>query len=365
MDAAAVKKTIFEWKFSPMATYICPSFRATRNESNSPRGLAFLLSLTEGPQQRDFDPVMVERLYQCISCYLCTSLGYDDTDPALLFIHARGEAVKRDLAPSSVSGYRDRLLELSKRPFPADLQSKGKRATALVADPFIVAEFPAELRANLDLLTRLGADVELIDAPAGTGAQLFELGYRDEAAAAAGRLVEKIERGKYESIVFLSPYDFKAWSSWYTDLEVKRPEKLEVLSLPAYLAGLAGENKAHFKKRAVKVTYLDAGHFVRPNPSFENIASLLGLLPGVEFLPTWRSGRLADSDSGDFLSELYPQIATRVDEILLGSVQETGASVVLTSCFYALRNLRKLLTSAKGAGIEVVDLGAFLAQLLE
>lgn len=372
MDAAAIRKTIFEWKFSPMATYICPSFRATRNESNAPRGLAFLLSLTEGPQQRPYDSVLVERLYQCSSCYLCNSLGYDDTDPALLFIHARKEAIRRGLVPQSVERYK---AHLTTRPETSPLASyrsssstgKGKRDVGLVVDPMIAADFPGEIGACVDLLSKLGSDVEVVDAPRGSGAQLFALGYWNEAAASARELIEAVKSGGFGTLVFLSPYDFKAWTSWYATIEVKKPDGVTVAPFPVYVQKLLESGKVRLKEKKVAVTYVDAGHFVRPTPIFGSIAELLSRVPGVEFLPTWRAGRLADTDAGDFLPAIYPKIADRIDEILLESVRETGATVVLTSCFYTLRNLRRALSrsSDKGAkDLQTQDLGSFLRDVV-
>src|SRR5271157_5486268 len=102
-------KTIFEWKFSPMANYICPTYKVTKNESNSPRGLTLLLSLITGDQKRLFDDVTAERMYQCASCYLCTSLGYDETDPASLFIAARADIAEKKLVPSAVLAHKEKL----------------------------------------------------------------------------------------------------------------------------------------------------------------------------------------------------------------------------------------------------------------
>jgi len=353
-------KTVFEWKFSPMANYICPPYKVTRHESNSPRGLALLISLVQGQQQRKLEPVMAERMYQCSSCYLCTSHGYDDTDPAQLFIAARADIVEAGLAPAPALQYRDRLLAK-----PEALQLPRGRAGAkvgLVVDPYIAADFPKELAATLELLSRAGVAFSVLGAEQGCGAQLFELGFLPEARERAAAVAK--QAAAFETVAFCSPYDFKLFTGWSADLGVALPAAVEKVPLPVYLLRLVRDGKlkpAGAGKKGTKaaVSYLDAGHFVRPQPSFEGIAELAAGFPGIELKPLWRGGRLAPTDSGDFLPNVYPRIAEGVDANLLKDLRETGSGTVLVSCLYTLANLRRAAAAAAGSPA-IEDLGTFL-----
>jgi len=364
------EKTVFEWKFSPMANYICPSYKVTKNESNSPRGLALLLSLVQGKQQRKLEPVIAERMYQCSSCYLCTSHGYDDTDPASLYIAARADLAEAGLAPEAVQRHRDHLVS---KPGPVELNRGQANATVgLVIDPHISAVFPKELAANMELLDRAGVGFTVLGADAGCGAQLFELGFLSEARERAAAVVK--QAASLKTMVFLSPYDFKLFTGWSKDLGVELPSAVEKVPLPAYLLRLAKEGKVRAggagpgkKGQKAAVSYLDAAHFARPQPSFEGIAELLSDIPGIELKPLWKAGRLAPPDSGDFLSNTYPEIAAGIDARLLESVQETGGQTVLVSCLYTLANLRRAAghaaagTGSAGTGSpSIQDLGTFI-----
>jgi Fe-S oxidoreductase len=292
-------QTISEWKFTPMANYICPTYKVTKNESNAPRGLTLLLSLIEGKQGRSFDEVVVERMYQCNSCYLCTSCAYDETDPASLF--------------------------------------------------------------NWGLLDKAGVDYGIVGPKQGSGAQFFELGYWDLAKNIAEQTIQEVTSGGYSTLVFLSPYDFKAFTAWYAELGLQIPD-VKTIPFPAYLLELIRAGKLTFrKKEACTVTYQDANHFVRPESSFLEIEELLKSVPEVTYKPMWNSGRKADSDAGDFLPFTYPDIARGINEQLLNEVKQTGAGTVLTSCFYALHNLRQV---AQPGDLNVSDLGTFLASYL-
>jgi Fe-S oxidoreductase len=356
------EKTVFEWKFSPMANYICPPYKVTRREANSPRGLALLVSLVQGKQQRKLEPVVAERMYQCSSCYLCTSHGYDDTDPASLFIAARADIVEAGLAPAPVLRHRDRLLA---KPQPLQLpRGRSKARVGLVVDPYIAAAFPKELAANLELLSKAGVEFSVLGAEEGCGAQLFELGFLAEARERAAAVAK--QAASVDTVVFCSPYDFKLFTGWSGDLGVELPAAVEKVPLPAYLTRLVREGKLRFggagKKGAkTAVSYLDAGHFVRPQTSFEGIAELVAGMPDIELKSLWRGGRLAPTDSGDFLPHVYPKIAEGIDAKLLESLRETGSRTILVSCLYTLANLRRTAAAADAAGSPAIeDLGTFL-----
>jgi Fe-S oxidoreductase len=370
MQIERYEKTIFEWKFSPMANYICPTFQVTRNESNAPRGLALLLSLVAGPQRRPLDRDLAERLYQCSSCWLCTSLGYDDTDPAALFIAGRADALEAGCAPAAVAALRERLSVGSDEAHLgvalAGLPGFGRQArVGLFVDPFIAARFPEELGRNLELLKRAGEEPGIPAAPGGSGAQLFALGCREEARRAASAALRAIRDGGYRTLVVLSPYDYKALRSWAPELGIEPPAGVRLVPYPALLLERLKSGALSFRKDGrPAVTYLDAAHFVRPETVFSGIAGLLEGAPGVSYRAMWRSGRLAYPDSGDFLPDLYPGIAAAIDRKVLEEAKAAGAEILLTSCFYSLRNLRAAASAAGTPAVAVEDLGSFLQRRL-
>jgi Fe-S oxidoreductase len=348
-------KTIFEWKFSPMANYICPTYKVTKNESNSPRGLAFLLSLITGDQRRPFDEVTAERMYQCASCWLCTSLGYDETDPAAAFIAARADIVEKNLVPTPVLAYKEKLGKKSGlRGLPKPARSGD---VAVVIDPLIYAQFPEELKADLALLDSAGFGYEIVGAERPSGAQLFELGYFSEAREMAQALNDELK--KYRTRVFLSPYDYWFLTSGCRQLGLAGSDGDESIPYPAFLLTLVKKGKLRFSGSGPKkkCCYLDAAHFVRPESVFLGVEDLLRPTGRVEYKPLWRGGRLAPSDAGDFLPFVYPELAAGINARLLAELSETGADTVLVSCPYTLLNLR---SAAASASMAVEDLGSFL-----
>jgi len=355
-------KTIFEWKFSPMANYICPTYKVTKNESNSPRGLTLLLSLITGDQKRLFDDVTAERMYQCASCYLCTSLGYDETDPASLFIAARADIAEKKLVPSAVLAHKEKLQRKTEIP---GLPKVTKNVdVAVVIDPVISSQFPEELKANLAILDSAGIGYGIVGAERGSGAQLFELGFFAEAREMAEAMREELTSKKYRTRVFLSPYDYWFLTSGYRQIGLTGFDGVENIPYPAFLLRLVKEGKLRFSGTGQRKAccYLDAGHYVRPTSAFLGIEDLLGPTGRVEYKPLWRGGRLAPNDAGDFLPFIYPDLAAAINERLVAELSETGSETVLVSCFYTLLNLRG---AAASASMAVEDLGSFLLRCLK
>jgi Fe-S oxidoreductase len=351
-------KTIFEWKFSPMANYICPTYKVTKNESNSPRGLTLLLSLIVGEQKRPLDEVTAERIFQCASCWLCTSLGYDETDPASLFIAARADIAEMEMVPPAVQAHKEKLLRAALPPLPKPAKSGD---VAVIIDPFISAQFPEELKANLALLDRAGIGYGLVGAERGSGAQLFELGFFAEAREMAQAMKDELR--EYRTRVFLSPYDYWFLSSAHRQLGVTGLDGVENIPYPAFVLRLVKEGSLRFSGTGPKKAccYLDAGHYVRPESAFLGVEDLLRPTGRVEYKPLWRGGRLAPNDAGDFLPFIYPELAAGINAKLLAELSETGAETALVSCFYTLLNLRG---AAASASIAVEDLGSFLLRCL-
>jgi Fe-S oxidoreductase len=279
-----------------------------------------------------------------------------------LFIAARADIVEQEKTPQCVVEYKEQLLT-QRGDTGKDFADYRKPAEiGLVIDPFIARSYPDELKTHLDLLHRAGVDYGITGVDNGSGAQFFELGFRDIARTIAEQTLQDIQSGGYSTLVFLSPYDFKAFRAWYPELGLETPQHVTAVPLPTYLLELIRGGKLSFRNKQPRtVTYHDASHFVRPQSRFLDIEKLLQSVPEVTYKPMWNSGRKADSDAGDFLPFTYPDIAQGINAHLLDEVKQTGAEMVLTSCFYALHNLRQV---AQPGDPKVSDLGTFLADYL-
>jgi len=360
------EKTIFEWRFSPMANYICPTFKVTRSESNTPRGLALILFLIRS-KKRDFNPASAEKLYQCSSCYLCSSLSYDESDPALLFIDARADIVDKGLAPEAVKNLKDKIRNFNYNKVINFKTSNRKTDIGLFIDPLTAGDNKDEIEANLKLLEKAKVDFTVFGTKRGSGAQLFEIGFRDYAKEIAEMNLKEIETSAIKKIIFLSPYDFRAFSQWYKEMGIKVPKNIELIPYPKFILNLIKEKKIKFRDgKNEKVTYHDSGSYSRIKNGFLEINEILSYISNIKYLPILRSNTKASCDGGDFLQYIYPDIQSSITRRRLDEAVETGARILLTSCFYAKNNFeRELNIDSDKANLKIMDLGKYLLEYLE
>ena len=359
------EKTIFEWRFTPMANYICPTFKVTRSESNTPRGLALILFLIRN-KKRNFNSVSVEKLYQCSTCYLCSSLSYDESDPASLFIAARADIVDKGLAPGVVHDLKNKITNFNSDHIINFEIFKKKSDIGLFIDPLTLEDSNDELEANLKLLEKAKVDFTVFGTKKGSGAQLFEIGFRDRAKEIADMNLKEIILSEIKKLIFLSPYDFRAFSQWYQEMGIKVPENIELIPYPKFILNLIKENKLKFRDgKNETVTYHDSGNYSRIENGFLEINEILSHIPNIQYIPMLKSGVKAGCDGGDFLHYIYPDIQSSITRKRLDEAIETGAKILLTSCFYAKNNFtRELKSNLDVANLEVIDLGKFLLKHL-
>ena len=282
-------KTIQEWRFIPMASYACPTYRVTRNESNSPEGLALLLNLIQN-KRRTYNEVVAERLYQCSSCSLCTAHGFDDTDPALLFIIARADPVEAGLASKPILDYKEWLFATSAVDVAEFSNFNSKNRIGVFIDPIHLRLWPDIVKQNLKLLDRASVDYSVLGLEKGSGVQHFECGFLETAREIAKGNQEKFEELELETVVCFSPFDYRGFTEWYGELGIILPEKIKFLPLPLFLLDLMEKGKLVFKNdTSIKVTYHDSGNFARAKQSFLEIDKILRHIPQTELMQMWRT----------------------------------------------------------------------------
>jgi len=354
-------KTISEWRFTPMANYICPVFNITKNESNSPRGLVMLLDLIRSGQ-RNFDEVIAEKLYQCATCYLCSSLAYDGTDPTGLILAARADIVNAGKVPQSVDKLKNKILKRDKIKKNKLKAYSKKSSIGVFIDPNNIDLFLEEVKSNLAILDKAGVDYSILGQDRGSGAHFFDMGFREIAQKIAEENISKLIDYGIKQLIFLSPYDYRAFSEWYEELGIKEVKQIEYTTFPTYLTQLIRGGKISFKKnKNIKITYHDSTHLIRTKQNIFNMEYIINKNTCFNYLPMNKGRSEASCDGGVLLPELYPDIAYKITQKCLNKAKLTGAEVLLTSCFYSQYNFQKVM---KKEEIKLMNLGKFILKFL-
>lgn len=268
---------------------MCPSFRVTRDERDSPRGRANTLRLAMSGQLGPHAltaPEMLDTMKLCVSCKACKSECPSAVDVAKMKIEVLAAAQSRhplklrerlsaylpryapnarrfwwalnarDLVPAlatlsdatlGFSAHR-RLPAWSARPFLARAPAGPEDGpeVALFADTFNTYFEPGNLRAAVELLTAAGRRVHLLSAgenarPLCCGRTFLANGLVDEARAEARRVAQAaahfVERGV--PVIGLEPACLLAFRDEYRDLGLGDPGRrlsAHALMLEEYIA---------------------------------------------------------------------------------------------------------------------------------
>jgi len=350
-------KTIIEWRFTPMANYACPVFKATKNEANSPRGLAFMLYLIY-KGRRDYNEIVAERVYQCNQCLFCTEHSLDETDPAGMIIAARADVVERGMVPVTIMKFKDYIT--SKVPSLERIQFfERKGEVGYFVDPLVFLYHPETVNFMISILEKAGVSFGVIGAKEGSGAFLFEMGFLKEAQRIAEKNLDIIKKCGYKTIIFSSPHDYSFFKNKYKNIT----DELNVLHVSEYILGLAEDNLINIKEvKQKKIAYYDPCTLARGMRVYEAPRKLLGKMSNKKLLEVTHRKDKTNCCGGAILSFTYPGIARNIAQKRIKQFKDIGAKIVITSCPYCKRNF---LSCNKENDIEVKEIAEFVSEYLE
>jgi L-lactate dehydrogenase complex protein LldE len=217
---------------------------------------------------------------------------------------------------------------------------------------------------SVEVLRRVGCEVEFDDRQTRCAQPAFNTGYRDEARAVAKRFIQLFEESKAEAIVSPSG-SCTAMVHHYPELF---SEDVEWLKRAKAIAERTHELSS-FLVRVLKiedvgatwqgrVTWHDACHGLRDLNIKREPRSLISNVRGVEFV------ELDNADSccgfGGTFSVKYPEISLAILDQKIEAIERTGVNAVVSGDASCLMQIGGRL-SRKGSKIRVMHLAELLA----
>jgi L-lactate dehydrogenase complex protein LldE len=217
---------------------------------------------------------------------------------------------------------------------------------------------------SVEVLRRVGCEVEFDDRQTCCAQPAFNTGYRDEARAVAKRFIQLFEESKAEAIVSPSG-SCTAMVHHYPELF---SEDVEWLKRAKAIAERTHELSS-FLVRVLKiedvgatwqgrVTWHDACHGLRDLNIKREPRSLISNVRGVEFV------ELDNADSccgfGGTFSVKYPEISLAILDQKIEAIERTGVNAVVSGDASCLMQIGGRL-SRKGSKIRVMHLAELLA----
>jgi FAD/FMN-containing dehydrogenase/Fe-S oxidoreductase len=261
---------------------MCPSFQATREESNSTRGRANLLrTFIAAPaqiqnQKLEIEDSVYRALDLCLACKGCTSecpsgvdmprLKYEFMNeyykshrrPLRDYLFGYFHVVARWLAPVAPLANLFMKMDWSrkmiarifgiteKRPFPVFVKNqlgpknsvgKNGKAVIFLSDVFSKYLEPQVAQAAFDILSALGYEVKVLNG-VGSGASLLSKGFIEAAQVHAGKVLDEIKAlggGAGISVVGCEPPEVYCLKHEYIALLPNRRDEIESIAKNTWL----------------------------------------------------------------------------------------------------------------------------------
>lgn len=349
-----------------LCRFACPVAQIECSETVTPTGKATVLKLVR-EKAIEFDREAAELFYACSACRITRTYCEHDIDVYPSLEKARSEAVKRGLAPRSVSDYQEKWAKRS-NPFDEDLasvirQRAGRRAggqaeTVLFAGCMILNYFPEQIEECVRVLDAAGADYRVFaDDRLCCGYPLLALGLEKEFEAQAAH-VSSVLRGA-GLVLSPCPSCTDMLRNRYRDFGVEIPA--EVRHITEFLS--EGLLKMPIEKRETRaVIYHDPCYLGRYlgvyQPPREILEAVLGT-PPLEFFESREGGTCCGGGGG--LPVTRPETARGISRQKAEAMGEMGAAVLATACPTCRMMLGR---AARDLNIEAVDVVTLLSRSL-
>ncbi len=149
--------------------------------------------------------------------------------------------------------------------------------------------------------------------------------------------------------------------------EDEENDELGVLHITEYLEAKLKDKAVLAKftnQEPITVVYHDPCHLGRHAEVYEAPRNILQALPGVTLVEMKRHGHNAwCCGAGGGVKGQFPDLALKIGQERVAEALQTGASLIVTSCPFCVRNLQDAAESKQT--IEVIDILDFLIQRLD
>ena len=391
--------------------YCCPSIAYNNFNSYSARGrYAVTRSLIKG--EVDYTDALKDTVFQCLACGACDvscKVCRYNLEPLEMMLELRAHLVKN----GQIVPEHQRCIESLIKDDNMKLGAKADRGAwadgltvkRIYSEPAEVlfhagcnfsydTELPDVARAAVQVLQDAGVDVGIMgNEEMCCGALAYQIGFREEFANTAEKVIEKLKKYGVKTIVTTCPNCYYAFTHLYPQLGAN----FEVLHSVQMFEQLIDEGKITFKNTVpLKVTYHDPCHLGRlgepytpwegkeikvrnqivaydpPKPRYNGAKGvydaprkILESIPGIELVEMERIREYAwCCGAGGGAREAYPEFSQWTARERIEEAKSTGAEALVTACGACERNFIDAIKGGNEA-IKVMDIAQLLRQATE
>jgi Fe-S oxidoreductase len=338
---------------------VCPLYRLTLNETDSPRArVALLRAVREGLVEQPTGETAA-LFFRCLLCGACTFTCPSGVTVDRVLELSRGEMADLGLAPEPLVALGDRIAQrhnISGEPnenrlvWADNLSSRptgiGKeQANVVYFVGCVSAMFPRSYsvaQSFVELLEKADVDYGLL------GEQEWCCGYPqaiggepDRAREAMRHNLEAVKALGPKTLVTTCPSCYHFWKHSYP-VALEEDIDFEVLHATEFLADLLEGDRLPLRDdlREQVVTYHDPCDLGRKSSVFEAPRRILSQIPGLTLveMPENREGSHCCGGGGN-LESFDPELSSAIAARRIHQATETGAKTVLSACQQCERTL--------------------------
>ncbi len=320
------------------------------------------------------DAAVAERVFACTNCGLCdVACGYDQSRAI-----QQMKIALREYGVDIPEGY-DRISTRTREmgnPYSADVSEGSEYLRSIPESRKQNAHYTLFLgctqiyrdREGIALLLRIlrsaEIDFQVLNEPVCCGSPAYRVGDESQALEQANSIKDLFAQSQSENVLTSCAGCYRMFSRDYPAL-LNGPPEFRTIHLTELLKEVVESGGFSLSPLDVTVTYHDPCHLGRHSGLYEEPREILMSIPGLTLVEMEWNRKFAKccGAGGGFRSGLGEDAiaiaASRVRE-----AEATGATILVTSCPFCLRNLRDGAESI-GSGMEILSIESVLARSLE
>jgi Fe-S oxidoreductase len=355
----------------------CPVRDELKSEQYDARGRNLIArALVEG--KLDYTQKLVESVYTCCTCGLCTELcpmfeGAKVDTPKIIRAW-REEIVQKGLGPPDTLKEVNYTTEKCFNPFgkatterlgwAKGLEIPRKADVLYFVGCYASYRQPEIARSASNIFSKSNVKFTVLEEEKCCGLPQMWNGDAKLAESLVSSNLASIREKGVSQVVATCPGCYMALKSDYPEI-TGEPLDFEVYHASEYLAKLVDKGALEFKKLNRRVTYHDPCHLGRYSKIYEEPRKIIESIPGVELYEMKRNrADAACCGAGIVVAPTFPKLSLSIAEKRVAEAKETGAETLLTNCPSCVAQL-KLAARRTRTNIEVVDLIDFVGRNLK
>jgi heterodisulfide reductase subunit D len=355
----------------------CPVRDELKFEQYDARGRNLIArALVEG--KLDYTEKLVESVYTCCACGLCTELcamfeGAKVDTPRIIRAW-REEIVEKGLGPPDRLREVNYSTERNYNPFgKAATERLGWAKGIDIARKADVLYFvgcygsfkqPEIARSASNIFSKSNVKFTVLEDEKCCGLPQMWNGNTKLAEKLVSRNIASIKEKGASQVVATCPGCYMALKSDYHEI-IGSSLDFEVYHISEFLANLVDKGTLDFKRLHRRVTYHDPCHLGRYSKIYEQPRKVIEAIPGVELYEMKRNrADAACCGAGIVVAPTFPKLSLSIAEKRIIEAKETGAETLLTNCPSCVAQL-KLAAKRTRTKIDVVDLVDFVGSNLK